>query len=248
MVVSSLDRDEGRRNRVRRRGNLAQCRRLQAAGEQDFGHRQGAGTRRRQHSGVGIAGDPRISRREVSRCPPVADRPGSARARSRARGRDACGLRSAAPPSAHEHVATGRPPGADAGGAVECPTHRCHLDRLPHSARPRRGLPVRRLRRRRRDVCTRRLPLPHLCGRSRHRCPHLHGGGHGAAGLARVARGGTGGTLGAAGGRGGLADRYARMTDAATAAAFAPAASTTKKCRGRVLLPALGRRKYTPIL
>jgi hypothetical protein len=63
-----------------------------------------------------------------------------------------------------------------------------------------------------------------------------------------MAHGGIGRALGVARGRGGLADRYARMTEIATAAALAPAASKTKKCRGRVLIPARGRRKYTPIL
>ena len=110
------------------------------------------------------------------------------------------------------------------------------------------AFPVRRLRRGRRDVRAGRLPLPHLRGRGRRRGPRLHGGGYGVAGLARMARGGVGGALGAAGGRGGLADRYARMTGVATAAVLAPAASMTKKCRGRVLIPARGRRKYTPIL
>jgi glutathione S-transferase len=66
--------------------------------------------------------------------------------------------------------------------------------------------------------------------------------------LARMAQCGIGRALGVAGGRGGLADRYARMTMIATAAALAPAASKTKKCRGGVLIPARGRRKYTPIL
>ena len=51
-------------------------------------------------SGLGVARDPRISRREISRRPPVAGRSGGARARPRDRRRDACWLRAAAPPSA----------------------------------------------------------------------------------------------------------------------------------------------------
>ena len=138
--------------------------------------------------------------------------------------------------------------GADPRGTGERPAHRRHLDRLPHALRQRRRLPVRRLR---------RADAMYAPVVSRF---HTYAVEVGAVARAymeavmalpawrewRTAR--IGGALGAAGGRGGLADRYARMTEIVTAAALAPAASKTKKCRGCVLIPARERKKYTPIL
>ena len=107
------------------------------------------------------------------------------------------------------------------------------------------AVPVRRLRRRRRHVRAGRLPLPHLRGRGRCRGPRLHGGGHGVAGLARMARGGDWPSPGCC--------RRTRWTGRPLCAydRSRPCRSTCgnrpKKCRGRVLIPARGRRKYTPI-
>ena len=72
-------------------------------------------------------------------------------------------------------------------------------------------IPVRCLRRGRRDVRPGGVPLPYLCGRGRAGGAGLYGRGHGAAGLGRMAGGGAAGALGFGRGRGGLADGLAGM-------------------------------------
>ena len=74
---------------------------------QGVGHRQGAGAVRRRRPCLGVARDPRIPGREISRRRPVAVRSGGARPRPGDRLGDARRLRAAAPPPADEHVAPG---------------------------------------------------------------------------------------------------------------------------------------------
>ena len=80
---------------------------LQVAGVENFRHRQGAGAGRRRYPRLGIAGDPGISRREVSRrgC----GRPNRRHGRMRARSRPKC-MRASCRCAAHadEHAPAGQ--------------------------------------------------------------------------------------------------------------------------------------------
>ena len=81
---------------------------LQAARVENFRHRQGAGAGRRRHPRLGIAGDPGISRRALSRRAALAGRSGGAGACAGDLVGNACRLRAAAPRLPDEHVAAGQ--------------------------------------------------------------------------------------------------------------------------------------------
>ena len=143
---------------------------------QGLGHRQGAGAVRRRRPCLGVARDPRISRREISRRRPVAVRSGGAGPRPGGRLGDARRLRAAAPAPADEHVAAGQAARAAGRRRRQRPAHRADVDRLSHALRAGRAVSVRRASARR-TPCTRRWCRAFTPMRSRSgRGARLYGG------------------------------------------------------------------------
>src|SRR5579884_3629408 len=97
--------------------------------------------------------------------------------------------------------------------------------------RARRSVPVRRLRRRRRDVCAGGGALPPLWSAGGRGHARLHGGRDGLAGLARMARGGASGALDHAAQRAGLASGARRPGRALNAPAALCGGTRPKFCQ-----------------
>ena len=137
LVDAAVDRDEGRRHRLRRGGDLAQrARTSRSASRTVSGTGKVPVLVRWRRPRLGVARDPRLPRREIPAGRAVAGRrPRRARMPGRSRPRcmpASCRCAGICPMNMWRPVRAARPA---AGGRRQRPAHRRDLDRLSHALR-----------------------------------------------------------------------------------------------------------------
>ncbi len=191
MVDAAVGGAARRRHPVRRDCDPALHRRCrQAAHPRRHQIRQGPGAQGRRSDRLGFAGHHRICRRTVSRREALAAGPCDPRPCALGLGGNAFVVRGVAPGVRHEPAPEGRGQAALRRGSGRYRAHPGDLDRLPRPLRRAGAVPVRRVQRRRRHVCSGGAPVAHLCDPGHAAGARLYGHHAGAAGVPAMDRGG----------------------------------------------------------